>query len=440
MRKKWFLASLAIILINTPIQAQQDTIYAWDLESCIEYALRENIQIKRSRIAFEESREDTKTAEAALFPDLSFSTSQSYSNQPWIDGNTGDRNTYSGSYGLNTSWTVYNGGRRLQTIDQQKIQDRIALFNIAQTENTIEEAIAQAYIQILYAYESVMTIENTVEVSLAQVERARQLFEIGILARSDVAQLEAQYSNDKYSLISAQTALRSYKLQLKQLLELQGEEDIEVVIPEIDDSEILIPLPSKTDVYAAALALRPEIQGSLLSVESSHMSIGIARSAYMPTISLSAGLGTGHNTTSDFSFTNQIKNRWNESIGVTLSLPIFNNRQTKSAVNKAKLAYEDSKLSYLNEQKNLYSTVENLWLDATAAQERFVAALEKLNSSKISYELVSEQFDVGLRNTVELLIEMNNVLSAQQEVLQAKYSAVLNIQLLRFYQGENIEL
>ena len=120
--------------------------------------------------------------------------------------------------------------------------------------------------------------------------------------------------------------------------------------------------------------------------------------------------------------------------------PIFNNRQTKSAVQKAKLQRETSMLNLLDEQKNLYKAIEGLWLDANTAQQRYVAAQEKLRSTQTSYELVSEQFNMGMKNTVELLTEKNNLLSAQQETLQAKYMAILNAQLLKFYQGEEIQL
>ena len=170
------------------------------------------------------------------------------------------------------------------------------------------------------------------------------------------------------------------------------------------------------------------------------LGIDIAKAGYLPTISLSAGIGTNHTSGSDFTFGEQVKNGWNNSIGVSVSVPIFNNRQTKSAVQKAKLQRETSLLSLLDEQKTLYKTIEGLWLDANSAQQRYAAANEKLKSTQISYDLISEQFDLGMKNTVELLTEKNNLLQAQQEQLQAKYMAILNTQLLKFYQGDKLAL
>mgnify|MGYP001514503707 FL=1 len=152
------------------------------------------------------------------------------------------------------------------------------------------------------------------------------------------------------------------------------------------------------------------------------------------------GIGSTNANGSDFSFSEQVKQNWNNSLGLTLSIPIFDKRQTKSSINKAKLQKQTSQLDLLDNKKTLYKTIENLWLAANSAQQQYVAASQKLKSTETSYSLVSEQFNVGMKNTVELLTEKNNLLSAQQETLQAKYTAILNAGLLRFYQGEEINL
>ena len=224
------------------------------------------------------------------------------------------------------------------------------------------------------------------------------------------------------------------------IIDRDGENEMNIYLPALSDENVLAPLPTKKDVYIRALSLRPEIEASKLNVEASELGIGIAKSSYLPTISLSAGIGTNHTSGSDFTFGEQVKNGWNNSIGLSVSVPIFNNRQTKSAVQKAKLQYETSMLSLLDEQKTLYKTIEGLWLDANSAQQRYAAANEKLKSTQISYELISEQFNLGMKNTIELLTEKNNLLQAQQEQLQAKYMAILNMQLLKFYQGDQLAI
>ena len=435
----------------TPTAAQEITVQStssqddaalpsqWDLQTCIDYALQHNITLKRNRISAESAGVDVKTAKAALFPSLSASVSQRIVNRPNSETNTiidGDnitsstsKTSYNGSYGIDASWTLYNGSKRLNTIKQQKLNNRIAELNVAESENSIEESIAQIYVQILYAAEAVKVNENTLAVR-----------EAGSIAKSDLAQLESQVSTDKYQLVTAQATLQDYKLQLKQLLELDGESEMNLYLPALGDENVLTPLPTKTDVYRAALTFRPEIESGKLNVQASDLDISIAKAGYIPTLSLSAGIGTTNANGNDFSFSEQVKNNWNNSLGLTVSIPIFNNRQTKSAVQKARLQKQTSELDLQDQQKTLYKTIESLWLDANSAQQQYVAAAEKLRSTQTSYDLIQEQFNLGMKNTVELLTEKNNLLNAQQETLQAKYMAILNAQLLRFYQGEGIRL
>ena len=439
-----------LLLLPAGMKAEDDMPKQWTLRNCIDYALEHNITIRRNRINVESTQEDVKTAKADFLPSLSGNISQRIVNRPNSASGTiisGDnittsesKTSYNGSYGIDANWTVYNGSKRVNTLKQQQLNSRIAELTVDESENSIEENITQLYVQILYSAEAVKVNESTLEVSRKEFERGQELFNAGSIASSDLAQLETQVSNDNYQLVTSQTTLQNYKLQLKQLLELDGDFEMDLFLPPLDDSSVLIPLPTKDDVYQTALNLRPEIESSKLNIEASDMNIKISRAGYIPSLSLSAGIGTTNANGNDFSFSEQVKQNWNNSIGLTLSIPIFDKRQTKSAVNKAKLQRQTSELDLMDNQKTLYKTIESLWLSANSAQQQYVAATQKLKSTQASYALVSEQFNLGMKNTVELLTEKNNLLSAQQETLQAKYTAILNAGLLRFYQGEEIDL
>lgn len=439
-----------LLLLPAGMKAEDDMPKQWTLRNCIDYALEHNITIRRNRINVESTQEDVKTAKADFLPSLSGNISQRIVNRPNSASGTiisGDnittsesKTSYNGSYGIDANWTVYNGSKRVNTLKQQQLNSRVAELTVDESENSIEENITQLYVQILYSAEAVKVNESTLEVSRKEFERGQELFNAGSIASSDLAQLEAQVSNDNYQLVTSQTTLQNYKLQLKQLLELDGDFEMDLFLPPLDDSSVLIPLPTKDDVYQTALNLRPEIESSKLNIEASDMNIKISRAGYIPSLSLSAGIGTTNANGNDFSFSEQVKQNWNNSIGLTLSIPIFDKRQTKSAVNKAKLQRQTSELDLMDNQKTLYKTIESLWLSANSAQQQYVAATQKLKSTQASYALVSEQFNLGMKNTVELLTEKNNLLSAQQETLQAKYTAILNAGLLRFYQGEQIDL
>ena len=440
-----------LLTASIPFYAQDNEgKKSWTLEDCINYALEKNIQLQQDKISLQESEIDIKDARASLFPTLSFSTGHNMVNRPYqeqsatVSGteiiSSNDKTTYNGNYGLNAQWTLWNGGKRLNNLKQQKTNRDIAQLSVSETENMLQEQIAQLFIQILYADESIRINKGTLEVSEATYQRGKELFNEGSISKADLAQLEAQVSNDKYQVVSAESSLRNYKLQLKQLLELDGTEEMDLILPQLDNEDVMKLLPSQTDIYQTALAIRPEIQSGRLSIENAKLGISAAKSGYYPTISLSASSSSTTNSASTNNWAQQMKYGWNNMIGINLSIPIFDNRQNKSNVQKAKLQYNTSQLELVNKQKELYSTIESLWLDALNAQQEYAAAETKVKSSQTSFDMVSEQFNLGMKNTVELLTEKNNLLSAKQELVQAKYMAILNRTLLNFYAGNNIEL
>ena len=440
-----------ILSASIPFYAQDSAERKeWTLKDCIDYALEKNIQLQQNKISLQESEIDIKDARASLFPSLSFSTGHNLVNRPYqqqsntVSGteiiSSNDKSTYNGNYSLSAQWTLWNGGRRLNNLKQQKTNRDIAQLTVAETENTLQEQIAQLFIQILYADESIQINKGTLEVSEATYKRGQELFAEGSISKADLAQLEAQVSNDKYQVVTAESSLRDYKLQLKQLLELDGATEFNLVLPQLNDENVMKMLPSQADIYQTALAIRPEIQSGRLSIENAKLGISAAKSGYYPTISLSASSTSTTNSASTNNWAQQMKYGWNNMIGINLSIPIFDNRQNKSNVQKARLQYSTNQLDLANKQKELYSTIESLWLDALNAQQQYAAAETKVNSSQTSFDMVSEQFNLGMKNTVELLTEKNNLLSAKQELVQAKYMAILNRTLLNFYAGHNIEL
>ena len=419
----------------------------WTLSSCINYALKQNITIRKSQNTLQQSLVDTKTYQAALFPSLNAYTSQDVTNQPFGGNgsygssyNSGNKTTYNGSYGLNASWTVYNGGKNKMNIQYEQLQNKINELGIAYSQNDIQISITKAYLQILYAAEAIKINENTVVTSKATLDRSKELYTAGKLAKPDVAQLESQYSQDKYTLVSSQVTLSNYRLQLKQLLEIEGSDELNIAIPQLVDDDVLTPLPAKEEIYQEALGIMPEIKSSKLNTDASKLNEKIAKTGSSPTVSISGQMYTGHNSvTTDGLFT-QLKNGWNNTIGVSVSVPIFDNRSTKSAVEKARLTTESSQLNELDKRKTLYQTIESIWQDANSYQIQYTAAKEKVKSAQTSFDLVTEQFKLGMKNTLELLTQKNNLLSAEQSELQAKYMSILNVQLLKFYEGQKITL
>ncbi len=422
----------------------------WTLQECLDYALANNIQLQQKRITAASDHEDVLQSKAALFPSVSFSTNQNASWRPFAEttinlaGGTMTTNSntvsYNGSYGINANWTVWNGNRNTNTIKQNKLTEKIAELGVEQQANTIQEQIAQLYVQILYETEAVNVCREIIKSSMMQRDRAKTMVEVGSLARVDLVQLEAQVSQDEYSLVSAQSQLANYKLQLKQLLEIHDDETFDIAIPEVSDAQVLAMIPNEQAVYNAALESRPEIQSGKLNIESSEIAIHSARAGYKPTVSLTAGIGSSNSSGQDTDFFKQVKTNMNNSLGLSVSIPIVDNHQTRTNIRKAKYALQTSELNLQEQQKQLYSTIENYWLNATTSQQQFISARNNVKSMQESYDLVSEQFNLGLKNIVELTTGKNNLLQAEQQLLQTKYTALLNAAMLNFYAGENIKL
>lgn len=440
----------AVLTLATSVWAAEPQ-GKWTLKDCIDYAMANNITLKKSGLTRQSSNEDLLQAKAALFPSLSVSTSHAVGYRPWINSGTAtvsngtvatgvDKTYYSGSYGVNASWTVWNGNKNHNNIKLDQLAVKQAELDSITSANSIQEQIVQLYVQILYTNEAIDVNKQSYEISQKNEARGKEMFEIGKMSKADLAQLTAQTAQDKYSIVEAQANLASYKLKLKQLLEITGDETFDVAVPAAPEAQALENIPSLMSVYEAALASRPEIAGSKLAIESSDLSIDIAKAGHMPTVSITGGVGTSTTSMSDRKWGQQFKTNFDASAGVSLSIPIFDNRSTKTAVRKAKLQREQSALDLQDKQKTLYSTIEGYWQDAYTNQEKFRAASSSVESAESSYELLSEQFRLGLKNIVELMNGKTNLLTAQQNKLQSKYMTILDQQLLKFYKGEPMDI
>ena len=260
------------------------------------------------------------------------------------------------------------------------------------------------------------------------------------MAKADVVQLEAQLSSAKYDVTNSQTQLLNYKRQLKALLELDLNTTFDVSGQIPTDQQVMDMIPSAQEAYAQALNPRPEIKSALLAIEAADMQLDIARRGYYPTLSLSASLGDSHYSASKNNVGKQMKDNLNLSAGITVSVPIFDNRQNRANVKTAILEQTNTKLDLQDKKNTLSSTIEQYWINAVSNQQNFIAAKDRVKSQEASYELLNEQFQNGLKNTVEVLQGRDNLISAEQDLLQSKYTTLLNIQLLKFYTGEKIDL
>ena len=431
--RKGIVILMAMASISAHAQKQ------WTLKDCIDYAMKNNITLKQAVLKKESATEDRKQSEAALLPSLTATTNQSLGYSPWMEGVNVKKGSYSGTYGINAQWTVWNGGQNRNTVKSNELAEQQAELSAQETANSIQERIAQLYVQILYMNEAIEVNRQSLEASKKNEERGKTMLEVGKMSKADLAQLTAQRATDEYNLVNAQSNLANYKLQLKQLLEIT-DPSFDIAMPTANDEQALVAIPAMQSVYEQALQTRPEVKSQELAITKSDIAIKSAKAGYMPTVNLTGGVGTSTSSRSDNGWGNQMKTNFDATVGVGVSIPLIDGRKNKTSVNKARIQREQALLSQQDVRKELYTTIEGFWLDAQSNQQKFRAAQVSVESEQQSYDLLSEQFQLGLKNIVELMNGKTNLLQAQQNKLQSKYTTILNIQLLKFYQGEEIEL
>ena len=436
------LLLIGVMMLTVSASAQK----LWTLQECIDYAMENNITLQKSKLQKSTATETLKASKAALLPTFSASTNQSLGYQPWKDSGTAyvsngtvnakvDKTSYNGSYSVSGQWTVWNGNRNYNNIKRERLAEEEAELSAQETANSIQERIAQLYAQILYLAEHVSVNEQMLETSKKNEDRGREMLEVGKMSKADLAQLSAQRANDEYSIVEAKSQLMNYELQLKQLLEITDEERFQVAIPKIGDDQILAEIPAMQTVYEMALVNRPEINRYQLAINRSDVNLSIAKAGWMPTVNLTGGVTTSTNSLSGTGWGSQFKSNVNTSLGLGVTMPIYDGRSTKTSVNKAKIQQLQARLDLQDMQKDLYSDIQSYWLNAWTNQEKYKAASSSVESAQQSYDLLSEQFRLGLKNIVELMSGKDKLLEAQQNLLQSKYMTLYYQQMLKFYEN-----
>lgn len=422
----------------------------WTLHDCIQYALQNNISVRKNRISEESGKASLTQSKSALWPSLSFSTNHGVSYRPGqesdairpVEGElvTTPNTSWNSSYGINMNWTVWNGGVNHKNVEAQEVSNEISRLATETSELSIQEQIVQLYVQIMYTREAVKVNQKLVETAKQQYDRGTIMHKEGQMSQADLVQLEAQYASAQYDVVNIGSQLQNFVRQLKSLLQLDMNVDFQVTGDIPSDELVMEEIPSAESVYEQALLTRPEIRGAEKSIESAELQYNIAKRGYYPSIGINAGISDSHNSGSQSDVGKQLKNNLNMSASVSLSVPIWDQRRTSTNKQKALLQKTTAQLDLEDKKNNLSSTIEQFWLNAVTGQNRFVMAKTKCKSQEASYALVNEQFNNGLKNVVDVLQSRDNILSAEQDKLQSKYTFLLNIQLLKFYKGEELNL
>ncbi len=430
------ITSLFLCLVGTTVSgySQQKEM---TLEECLKYAKENSITLKQSKLQIEDRLSDQLRAKGVFLPSVSASISQGLGSNPLSDDAS---NYYSGSYGIDLAMPIYSGGTNRANLKQSAINTEIAELTFAEQVNSMEVAVTETFVQILYAMEQIEVSKKSLEISEKTLEQGKAYLEVGSINEADYALLESAKADSEYDVILAETTLSNLQVSLKHLLEISQDVKIAAVAPDLSSDAIMTKISSVSEVYDAAVEIRPEIEASNLAIAIAELDETIAKAGYLPTVSLTAGAGVSHNSSSSFTFSDQVRDNFSTTIGAKVSVPIFSNYENKTSVSKARNATTSASLSLVDAKKILYQTIETLHNNAQNAQAKYAVSKYKLTATEKSLELITEQYNEGLKNIIELLSEQDSFLTSSQDYLTNKYQFILNRALLEYYKTGLIKL
>lgn len=432
--------TLAALALAGSIRAQQ----GWTLDRCIDYALENNIQIRQSDIAAQTRDVDLNTARSNRLPGVSASASQSWSfgRSLTIDNTYANTNTASTSFSIGADMTLFAGGRVSGNIHNAQLGLEAAKADLERIKDDVRVQVAQAFIQIVYNRSILDVARNQVTIDSMQVERLDALAAIGKASSAEVASQRATLAQSQLSVTQAQNNLSMSILTLTQLLELPSPEGFDVIQPDADAIEFSIP-DSPEQIYAQALDIKPTVKSEEIRLQQASNSIDIAKGGYYPTLSLSAGAGTGYytssNRTSD-NFGSQMKNNFGPHVGLNLSIPIFSRNNNRNNVRSAQLNMMNQEMQLDNVKKQLYKEIQQAYYNTVSSKSRYESSQEVQTSAQESFDLVQAKYEGGKASITEFNESKNRLVTAQADVIKYRYEYLFNTALLEFYRNSSFEL
>lgn len=473
MTKRLFSVLFILFFVFTAAKAQK----VWTLEDCINYAMANNLQLKQQQLTVKSADADLLQSKMGLLPDLNAGATHSYNYGQTVDQYTNSfasNMVQSDNFYLSSSITLFNGFEKMNTIRQNNIKLMASSMDAKKYANDISLSIATMYLQVLYYMEVLDINKNQLEITKMQVARMQKMVDAGTLANGDLLTIEAQASSEELQIVEAQNQLDLAYLSLAQMLDLPSAEGFQIEKPaiELTDQSSLLENPNK--IYEYALQNQPEIKGAQLKVQSSELGLEMARAYYYPTLSLSGSWATGYSGASKDrnpigdptwwptgyqtasgelvlqpiytydsktrSFNNQIKDNENKSIGFSLTVPMFNGWQVRTATAKSRIAIKNAELDLQLAENSLRKTIQQAYADARASLNKYKAADKKVTASDEAFKYAEQKFSVGLLNTVDYNNTKKELSKAHSELLQAKYDFVFKTKVLDFYLDKPLTL
>lgn len=413
--------------------------HEWTLSECIDYALENNLSVKQSSLNVERNEIAVNTALNSRLPGVSASVGESLS----FGRGLGDDNVYVNTNASQTNFSVgadvpvFNGFQIKHNIEQTRLDLKAATADLAKAKDDIRVAVAQAYVQILYNMEILDVAEVQVEIDSLQVERLEEMAANGKASRAEVSAQEATLAQSRVSLTQAQANLSLAILDLTQLLELPSPEGFSVVRPDAEAIRTGLLLDPE-EIYAEAVSFKPQIEAESLRLGSALKNVDIAKSAKLPSLSFSGGLGTNYYKANSYTaapFYDQLSNKFSQYLNLSLNIPIFSRLATRNQIRTAQLSVRNQEIQLESAKKQLYKEIQQAYYNAVAAQDKYRSSMAAQQSAKDAFELVRAKYENGKSGITEFNEAKGRLVSAGSDLAQARYSYLYQSRLLDFYRG-----
>ncbi|WP_294291119.1 TolC family protein [uncultured Chryseobacterium sp.] len=402
----------------------------------MEYAKQHNISIHSLRLSRNAVEQDLLQAKKAKYPNLNASISQGILA---VNGNNGlnVNGIPSQNIAASSSMTLYRAGYIRNNEASKNLLVQMADLSVQEDQNNITLNITQAYLNILMAEENIVALQEILTTTKTQLKQGDQLYKAGSISKLNYLQIQAQVAQDEYNLVAAQNNLRTYIVNLKQILQLPTDYDFQIVKPEsitVDEN-----FKTLSEVQNMAQNQRPEVKYGELNIENSKTNLKMAQPSILPTLSLTGSISSNY-VYNNGNYFNQLRNNFFLPIGLSLGIPIYNNRIYRIAIEKSKIEIQQANLDLLNTKTVLNQQIEQAYISLQNSVLQYESASRQMDLNKQSYDIVTAQMKLGSIDYVQLQQQRLTYIQSIQNFLQAKYSAVLNEQIYEFYAGNPINI
>ncbi|HEY0174953.1 MAG TPA: TolC family protein [Pedobacter sp.] len=443
MSKLTGIAAIGFLSLGFSLSVQAQEVLT--IQQAIERMLQNNLTIKQGALNINTLSVNLEQSKAALYPNLNGSSSSSLSFGRGLNSTTFqvvNQKLFQANGSLSTSVNVFGGFTLVNQIRQNKILLEAGNSNLDKVKNDLVLQVVTAYFQIVYNDDLLKASKEQLLVAQQTLEREQALLDAGNKTLADISQAKAQVATAELNVTNAQNSLTISYLVLSQLMEMRPDTaNYVVVAPTIQDIVTAQKNYSINDVYNSSLAIFPDIKLAKLNTLAAERGVSVAKGGYSPVISMNAGLGSSYSYIYDLpndAFSKQVGDRFNQYIGLTLSLPIFNGLTVRSNVKRAKINYEDYKIQEQLAKNNLNKVIAQAIADLRAADSRYKSNENTFNAQKDAFNVIEQRYNVGLVNSLDYNTARTNRNKAETDFIQAKYDLLFRSKVIDYYLGRQI--